>query len=1110
MKTLRLQIFADTQLRFFESDNATPKTRQLASTELTDFIHRCEQHYQDDTAPEKLGKELFTWLNGHESALADYSQNTLLQIPCTHKLNNLAWELLHNGDSYLCANQHQPFTPLRLVSEQKETVSVAQRQLRLLFMASSPENITPVLAFEKEESEILTATRKSNLELIVEESGSLIGLAERLSYGDDSERFDVVHFTGHADIKDGKPVFLLEDEFGQAQLADADAIASVFSRYGRYPRLLFLSGCKTAQASDKALPSLCEALVLAGLPAVLGWAKPVYDKVAIFTAQKLYETLADGVDLARAVALTRHALYVYEQQKQRDNPRYTPQWHYLRFYSNNTPLTALVIKGRRKPYRLTLPAFLGAYNKIRVCPRGEFVGRRRLLQQTLRLLRSQQDDEHYAAGVQLLGMGGLGKSSLAARVCQRLEQHLPTQFSHWGKIDEIALRSLFAKELPEQQTDINRILEQPTDLITRVHTLFNHVEALHSALFIFDDFEQNFPEDEFQRLDKAAYDIIHALLTVISHTGSASRVLITSRYQVTMPSALPLRPVELISLKDADLDKKTAALRLLCLQLDNKTPVSPLEQRAIQLGAGNPRLLERLYQVLACTDLPHDTLLANLEHTEEAFREQILLADLLSFQTPETRQLCAIVALFELFIPKQVLAAVFDNALLEPCLAAALAVGLIEVNEQRYFVSRLLLPLLTAEWEDLAAAHASTASPSKDWQSCIFAQAAECLSALWWDSDYDINEEEIRELIRVARAGERKDIFLTPAGVLADHLYAVSSYNEAHALYEELLPIQRELNDREGEGATLNYISQIYHAKGDYDSALHYLTESLKISQAIGDKKGEGAILSNISQIYYAKGDYDTALHYLTNSLKIQQAIGDKKGEGVTLNNISQIYKVKGDYDTTLRYLTDSLKIQQAIGDKNGKGTTLNNLAITAHAKGDYDTALRYLTDSLKITQAIGDKQREGATLNNISQIYKVKGDYDTALGYLTNSLKIQQDIGDKQGEGVTLNNISQIYQAKGDYDTALRYLTDSLKIMQDIGDSAGLCTTLFNMGHIHLQNDQQEQAIATWLQAYSIAKQIGLAQDLAALEDLAKQLGGEGLAYWETLSQTTAQHSDV
>ena len=858
MKTLRLQIFADTQLRFFESDNPTPKTRQLSSTELTDFIHRCEHHYQNDTSPEKLGKELFTWLNGQESALADYSEDTVLQIP--HALNSLAWELLHNGNNYLCKNEHQPFTPLRLVSEHKDTVSVAQRPLRLLFMASSPENIQPVLEFEKEESEILNATHKSNLELIVEESGSLIGLAERISYGDDSERFDVVHFTGHADIKDdkkpshkkytgikdGESFFLLEDEFGQAQPATANAIASVFSRHGRYPRLLFLSGCKTAQTSEKALPSLCEALVLAGLPAVLGWAKPVYDEVAIFTAQKLYECLAEGVDLARAVALTRQALYSYEQKKRNDNPRYTPQWHYLRFYSNNTPLTALVIKGRRRPHRLTLPAFLDANNKIRVCPRGDFVGRRRLLQQTLRLLRSQQDDEQYADGVQLVGMGGLGKSSLAARVCQRLEQHLPTQFSHYGKIDEIALRSLFAKELPEQQTDINRILEQPTELITRLHTLFNQFEALHSALFIFDDFEQNFPEDEFQRLDKAAYEIIHALLTVISHTGSASRVLITSRYQVMMPDALQFRPVTLISFKDADLDQKTAALRFLHLKLDNETPVSPLEQRAIQLGAGNPRLLERLYLALADNTLQHDTLLANLEHTEEAFREQIFLKDLLNFQTVETRQLCATVALFEIFMPKAVLTAIFEPALLEPCLAAALAVGLIETYQERYFVSRLLLPLVVDELD-------------AEQRPTIYAKAAECLSALWWDSDYKINDEEIRELIRIARAGERKDIFVKPAAAFAKRLYAVSSYNEAHALYEELLPIQRELKDKKSEGATLNNISQIYKVRGDYDTALHYLSDSLKIMQDIGDKSGECATLFNIGHIHWQANERQQA-----------------------------------------------------------------------------------------------------------------------------------------------------------------------------------------------------------------------------------------------------------
>jgi len=306
----------------------------------------------------------------------------------------------------------------------------------------------------------------------------------------------------------------------------------------------------------------------------------------------------------------------------------------------------------------------------------------------------------------------------------------------------------------------------------------------------------------------------------------------------------------------------------------------------------------------------------------------------------------------------------------------------------------------------------------------------------------------------------------------------------------------------------LNRLGLLYDSLGKYDKALTCYQQNLKILQTIGDKEGEGVTLNNIASIYQAKGDYDTALRYLTDSLKIQQAIGDKEGEGATLNNISQIYDAKGDYDTALRYLIDSLKIRQSTGDKEGEGVTLSNISQIHKVKGDYDTALRYLTDSLKITKAIGDKQGEGTVLNNISSIYQIKGDYDTALRYLTNSLKIQQDIGYKEGEGVTLNNLATNAYAKGDYDTALGYLTASLKISKDIGDKTGECVVLFNIGYIYRQTNQQDLAIATWLQAYQIAKQIGSAQALAALEDLAKELGGEGLEFWETLSQATPDDS--
>ena len=62
------------------------------------------------------------------------------------------------------------------------------------------------------------------------------------SYGADC--FDVFHLTGHADVKDGQPHFIMENELGFKHEASAEEIAQAFS--GIWPRLVFLSGCPTS------------------------------------------------------------------------------------------------------------------------------------------------------------------------------------------------------------------------------------------------------------------------------------------------------------------------------------------------------------------------------------------------------------------------------------------------------------------------------------------------------------------------------------------------------------------------------------------------------------------------------------------------------------------------------------------------------------------------------------------------------------------------------------------------------------------------------------------------------------------------------------------------
>ena len=264
--------------------------------------------------------------------------------------------------------------------------------------------------------------------------------------------------------------------------------------------------------------------------------------------------------------------------------------------------------------------------------------------------------------------------------------------------------------------------------------------------------------------------------------------------------------------------------------------------------------------------------------------------------------------------------------------------------------------------------------------------------------------------------------------------YASGNLEDALELYQQLLTINQENNNRKGEGEALNNIGGIHWSQGDYDKSLSYLEQSLTIRREIGDRVGEGTTLNNIGTLHHARGDYATALKYLGQSLSIRREIDDRAGEGATLNNIGQIYDAKGDYGKALEYLGQSFAIRREIGDRAGEGTTLNNLATTAYAKGDYDKALRYLEQSLAIRQEIGDRRGEDNSLHNIGGIYRAWGNNSKALQYYERALTIQQEIGDRYGEAVTSWNIGRLYEDQGDLAKAEKAISRAVQLAEAIG----------------------------------------------------------------------------
>lgn len=332
------------------------------------------------------------------------------------------------------------------------------RALQVLFMATSPLDVKPVLDFEGEEARILEATTRQPLALTVEESGCLSELGYLVD-SHDRDYFDVLHLSGHATLQDGQPRFVTETLTGEAYFASAEDIAQELQF--RLPKLIFLSGCRTGQAGNAgSVPSMAEELLKSGAKAVLGWGQSVLDLDAIAAAAALYQELSAGKQITEAVASTYQALI---KNKARD-------WHLLRLYAaGDLPgslVTPLRTRGRKPaPAPSVTTQFLDPAGKVKVPTRESFVGRRRQLQNCLRVLTQPFLSPPYQGG----DTGGVGEITEAIALFQQSlalkEQIADVQ----GK----AMTLWWLGHIAEQQGDYNQALNylQPAlEILQRIQS----------------------------------------------------------------------------------------------------------------------------------------------------------------------------------------------------------------------------------------------------------------------------------------------------------------------------------------------------------------------------------------------------------------------------------------------------------------------------------------------------------------------------------------------------------------------------------------------------------------------------------------------------------------
>jgi tetratricopeptide (TPR) repeat protein len=1068
MQSLYIELKSDgdfAQLRYRLPGKLEYEQKSLKLSEIEDLYGFADRDFETRIPDlSAIGKRLFLWLDGDGrwlSRVTESSRGVVLAIAfgrlgandASNQLAGLPWETMQDSKGFLV---NRCIVPVRVVGGfrgKNPHPEVSQYRLQTLFMATEPEGVEPRLDFEGEESRILAATQDLAIELRVEESGCLSELTN-LWRRFPADYFHVFHLTGHASIRDNAPYFVTESPTGDRVDATVEDFDRVFQL--RYPRLMFLSGCRTGQSiNGGAVPSLAASLVEKGAAAVLGWARPVSDTGATQAATELYRSLAQGLTIAEALSLTYQALI-------RDGVK---DWCLLRLYTRVDAWGALVlppgdaIVQQRQESKLR---FLDRRNLIRVAGADEFVGRRRYLQRGLRALKSSQN-----LGIWLHGIGGVGKSTIACRLLDRLGAYQSVVC--YRDFDETVLLNLLSRECESSRGHeiLNGNLPLPQKLSQFLKQGLNAPEQRY--LFILDDFEANLEErgDGAWGLKTSVVEPLTALLTAIDRSQLPHRVMITSRYDVNLPEFNSrLARFQVDRLDRSDVAKKYQRLKAF---QTGSTVDRDLQIQAKSIADGYPRLLEWLDKVLQDDRTDSAAILAAMAGKQREFLEDILAEKLLAQQEPDLRAILTRGLIFELPVPLVVLQAICEGiGDFNRHLERARSVGLLEVSLNGAVRVPRVLGLAVAEnGAELAAI------------------GVKVLYREWIEPSESSSEEQGIELHRLALWAGDGEIAVKMAKGLSDLWLLTSRYREALTLCQNTLALQRS-------PSIIYHLSRIYYILGDWEESLQLAQQSLTIYQEIGNRQGESTSLHQIAMICSSQGELTTALQCCLDSLAIKREVGDLQGEAASLHQIAMIYSYQGNLTAALQFCHDSLAIEQVIDYPQGKAASLHQIAMISLNQGKWTEALKFCHDSLTIKHEIGDRQGEAASLHQIATIYTDQGELTEALKFCHGSLIIHREIGDRRGEAISLHQIAVIYTSQGDLTAALQFCRDSLPILKELGDLQGEASVLSQIALIYTKKGDWATALQFCQDALVMVCRLGDLQGEAGLLSLMAGLAGK------------------
>lgn len=277
---------------------------------------------------------------------------------------------------------------------------------------------------------------------------------------------------------------------------------------------------------------------------------------------------------------------------------------------------------------------------------------------------------------------------------------------------------------------------------------------------------------------------------------------------------------------------------------------------------------------------------------------------------------------------------------------------------------------------------------------------------------------------------------------------------------------------------SLLLISKLLDAK-NYSKAFLYVNQTLDLSKGLNYSKGLAEANYYKALIYSARTDYFNAIDNYNKSLNYYYQINDSLGLAKVSSKIGLLKIERGNYQEGLRYSLAAISTFEDYNLKFELSSAYNCLAEAYRNTNNVDKALEYNEKALIVRKSLGDSLGIKTTTINIAQLYSSRKEHRKAIDYYREALKILNPQNDEQQLGEVLPRLGNEYLIFKDYNKATKYLLEGLQYNRKSNNKEGLAICLNGLGNLNFQRGKLKTAESQLLEAYAIASEFELKNEL-------------------------------